>query len=494
MTEIRNQQGGLPWRDAFFGSIRAFILSVAIVGMRTTSDETGVLWIDYKPWDVVTIVATVFVVRLLLPSARGAHSLLVGLAALVSVFAIIGYARHFGEIQFATFLVAGLVLSVAGFASVAAANERMRTLLTPASQPVTAGALARRASRNRGLVLLGLAAAVLFPFLPFADRYWLDLAILILTYLVLGWGLNIVVGLAGLLDLGFVAFYAVGAYAYALLAIHLDVSFWLALPLAALLAAFAGFLLGFPVLRLRGDYFAIVTLGFGEIIRIVLLNWSEMSGGPDGLTGVPRPSFFGIAGFERNPSEGETAFHQLFGLEFSTMHRIVFLYFIVLALAVLASYVAKTLRRMPIGRAWEALREDEIACQAVGISRASIKLWAFMISAAFGGMAGAFFATRQGYVSPESFTFIESAIVLAIVVLGGMGSQLGVFLATLLIIGLPEAFREVEQYRMLVFGAAMVLVMIWKPAGLLAGREPSVRYAQVKNRMRRRFSALEETP
>jgi branched-chain amino acid transport system permease protein len=203
MTEIRNQQGGLPWRDAFFGSIRAFILSVAIVGMRTTSDETGVLWIDYKPWDVVTIVATVFVVRLLLPSARGAHSLLVGLAALVSVFAIIGYARHFGEIQFATFLVAGLVLSVAGFASVAAANERMRTLLTPASQPVTAGALARRASRNRGLVLLGLAAAVLFPFLPFADRYWLDLAILILTYLVLGWGLNIVVGLAGLLDLGF---------------------------------------------------------------------------------------------------------------------------------------------------------------------------------------------------------------------------------------------------------------------------------------------------
>jgi branched-chain amino acid transport system permease protein len=491
MIDIRNDQDGLPWGDAFFGSVRALILAGVIVGMRTTSDESGILRIDYRPWDVVTIVATVFFVRLLLPMARGRQSVLIGTAGIVAVFASIGYSRQLGEIQFATFLVAGLAMAVVGLATQARKNERMRALLVPRGQPATAEDIARRTTRHRSIALMGLAAAIAFPFLPFADRYWLDLAILILTYLVLGWGLNIVVGLAGLLDLGFVAFYAVGAYAYALLAIHFDISFWVALPLAAVLAAFAGFLLGFPVLRLRGDYFAIVTLGFGEIIRIILLNWSEMSGGPDGLTGVPRPSFFGIAEFERQPQDGQAAFHQLFGLEFSTMHRIVFLYFIVLALAVLASYIATTLRKMPIGRAWEALREDEIACQAMGVSRASIKLWAFMISAAFGGMAGAFFATRQGYVSPESFTFIESAIVLAIVVLGGMGSQLGVFLATLLIIGLPEAFREVEQYRMLAFGAAMVLVMIWRPGGLLANREPSVRYAQVRDRIRKRLAAQE---
>ncbi|MCL5778489.1 high-affinity branched-chain amino acid ABC transporter permease LivM [Limibaculum sp. FT325] len=314
-----------------------------------------------------------------------------------------------------------------------------------------------------------LVFALLLPFLPFTDRYILDLSILVLTYVMLGWGLNIVVGLAGLLDLGYVAFYAVGAYSYALLAMHFGWSFWLCLPLAGILAAFWGIILGFPVLRLRGDYLAIVTLAFGEIIRIVLLNWYWFTGGPDGISGIPRPSFFGIP-FDR----GEGGFADTFGLDFSSMHRIIFLYFLILALALLTNFVTMRLRRLPIGRAWEALREDEIACRSLGLNTTSVKLTAFATGAMFGGFAGAFFATRQGFISPESFTFIESALILAIVVLGGMGSQIGVVIASVALIGGFEVFREAEDFRMLIFGVAMVLIMIWRPRGLIATREPSI--------------------
>lgn len=472
---------GLNFKDAFSGAFLALILTFAIVGMRTDSDASGVLAIKYRWWDVAVIVAVVFVIHLLLPLCKTGAGLIIGIAGLIFTFAVIGLADRLEEIQFATLLVAGFVLVIAALSGQVRRNERFKALFARKTESGnTLARLDRRDKATRGLLLVGIALAVLFPFLPSTDRYWLDLGILILTYLVLGWGLNIVVGLAGLLDLGFVAFYAVGAYSYSLLAIHFGISFWLALPLAAVLAAFFGLLLGFPVLRLRGDYFAIVTLGFGEIIRIILLNWVELSGGPDGLTGIPRPSFFGLAEFTRTPAEGELAFHKMFGLEFSTQHRIVFLYFVVLVLAALVCHVASRLKKMPIGRAWEALREDDIACQAMGVSRTTIKLWAFMISAAFGGVAGAFFATRQGYVSPESFTFIESAIVLAIVVLGGMGNLLGVFLATLVIIGLPEVFREIEGYRMLAFGAAMVLIMIWRPSGILANREPSIWYVRAR--------------
>ncbi|MDT8343514.1 MAG: high-affinity branched-chain amino acid ABC transporter permease LivM [Thermohalobaculum sp.] len=314
-----------------------------------------------------------------------------------------------------------------------------------------------------------LVFALVLPFLPFTDRYILDLSILVLTYVMLGWGLNIVVGLAGLLDLGYVAFYAVGAYSYALLALNFGWSFWLSLPVAGILAAFWGIILGFPVLRLRGDYLAIVTLAFGEIIRVVLLNWYWFTGGPDGLSGIPRPSFFGIE-FKR----GEGGFADVFGLDFSSMHRIVFLYFLILALALLTNFVTMRLRRLPIGRAWEALREDEIACRSLGLNTTSVKLTAFATGAMFAGFAGAFFATRQGFISPESFTFIESALILAIVVLGGMGSQIGVVIAAVALIGGFEVFREAEDYRMLIFGAAMVLIMIWRPRGLIATREPSI--------------------
>jgi branched-chain amino acid transport system permease protein len=329
---------------------------------------------------------------------------------------------------------------------------------------------------HSGLSFLGryLAPALLIftllvPVIFYNQRYILDLAILVLTYVMLGWGLNVVVGLAGLLDLGYVAFYAVGAYSYALLATKFGWSFWVCLPLAGILAAFWGVLLGFPVLRLRGDYLAIVTLAFGEIIRLVIRNWQELTGGPNGVASIPRPTMFGIP--LDNSDEGLAA---LLGIEFSPTHRIVFLFYLILALALLTNWVTIRLRRLPIGRAWEALREDEVACRALGINTTTTKLTAFATGAMFGGFAGAFFATRQGFISPESFTFQESALVLAIVVLGGMGSQLGVALAALTMIGGFELFRGLEVYRMLVFGWAMVLIMIWRPRGLIGHRAPTV--------------------
>ena len=291
----------------------------------------------------------------------------------------------------------------------------------------------------------------------------------------LGWGLNIVVGLAGLLDLGYVAFYAVGAYSTALLVHNFGFGFWLCLPLAGIFAALWGILLGFPVLRLRGDYLAIVTLAFGEIIRLVLINWVPVTNGYAGISGIPRPTFFGLP-FNAS-DEGFAAF---FGLEFTPLYRTIFLFYVILALALLTNWVTLRLRRLPIGRAWEALREDEIACRSLGINTTNTKLTAFAIGAAFGGFAGSFFAARQGFISPESFTFMESALVVAIVVLGGMGSQLGVAIAAIAMIGGTEILRELDwlkqvfgpdfeptQYRMLLFGLAMVVVMIWKPRGLI---------------------------
>ena len=323
------------------------------------------------------------------------------------------------------------------------------------------------------ITLAGIAFAAALPFLPFSSRYLIDLGTTVLIYVMLGWGLNVVVGLAGLLDLGYVAFYAVGAYTFGLLARDLDFSFWEALPFSGVVAASFGVLLGFPVLRLRGDYLAIVTLGFGEIIRIVLLNWASLTGGPNGIGGIPRPSLFGLP-FARTAPEGVTTFHQFFGIEFSPDQRVVFLYFVILGMALLTNLFTLRIRKLPLGRAWEALREDEIACRALGINPTNVKLSAFAIGAMFGGLAGCFFATRQGFISPESFTFIESATILAIVVLGGMGSQMGVVLAAILLVSLPEFGRAFAEFRMLIFGAAMVAVMVWRPRGLIAHREPTV--------------------
>ena len=326
--------------------------------------------------------------------------------------------------------------------------------------------------RRLSLTILIIAAALVFPFMPEVDRRFVDLATLVLIYVMLGWGLNIVVGLAGLLDLGYVAFYAVGAYTFALLGTVYDWSFWTCLPIAGAVAAMFGILLGYPVLRLRGDYLAIVTLGFGEIIRVILTNWVALSGGPNGIAGIPRPTLFGLE-FTRRTREGHS-FHEYFDLPFSGDYRIIYLYYVILILALITNLFVVKIRKLPIGRAWEALREDEIACRALGINPVNVKLSAFALGAMFGGFAGSFFASRNGFISPEGFTFIESAIILAIVVLGGMGSQVGVVLAAAAIVLLPEALRDFSEYRMLVFGMAMVLVMVWRPRGLLANREPTI--------------------
>lgn len=313
---------------------------------------------------------------------------------------------------------------------------------------------------------------------------WVDnFGIQILIYVMLAWGLNIVVGLAGLLDLGYVAFYAVGAYSYALLSQQFGFSFWVLLPLAGILAAFWGMILGFPVLRLKGDYLAIVTLAFGEIIRLVLINWTEVTKGTFGVSGIPKASVFGIWSFDVSAPNN---FAKVFDLPMSSAYYKIFLFYLILALALLTAYVTIKLRRMPIGRAWEALREDEIACRSLGINTVTTKLTAFSIGAMFGGFAGSFFAVRQGFVSPESFVFLESAIILAIVVLGGMGSLIGIAVAATVMIGGTELLREMqflkqifgpeftpELYRMLIFGLAMVVVMVWKPRGFVGSREPT---------------------
>ena len=421
------------------------------------------------------------------------------------------------DATFTGLIALGLLLPLIGFeTSVNGSNELILTTRWPllaALVAVTAGGrfvysfalapwLANRARRPaqaqpaawpgylaKLFVPFAIGFVVVYPLLVFLTAgsggalKWIDnFGVQILIYVMLGWGLNIVVGLAGLLDLGYVAFYAVGAYSCALLAKTFGLSFWIVLPLAGILSSFWGILLGFPVLRLRGDYLAIVTLAFGEIIRLILINWVALTNGYAGISGIPRPTFFGIP-FNAD----DDGFAARFGLEFSPLYRVIFLYYVILALALVTCFVTVRLRRLPIGRAWEALREDEIACRALGINTTNTKLTAFAMGAMFAGFAGSFFAARQGFISPESFTFLESATILSIVVLGGMGSQIGVAIAAVVMIGGTEIMRDLDflkeifgptfdptQYRMLLFGLAMVVIMIWRPRGLIATREPSV--------------------
>lgn len=341
----------------------------------------------------------------------------------------------------------------------------------------------RRNFSRLGVAFLFVYPVLIVTFLGWQGSLkWVDnFGVQILIYVMLAWGLNIVVGLAGLLDLGYVAFYAVGAYSYALLSAYFGLSFWMLLPIAGILAATWGVILGFPVLRLRGDYLAIVTLAFGEIIRLVLINWTDVTRGTFGVSGIAKATFFGLP---FNASKDGFAAH--FGLTFSAAHYKFFLYYVILLLALLTAWVTIRLRRMPVGRAWEALREDEIACRSLGINTTTTKLTAFATGAMFGGFAGSFFAARQGFVSPESFVFLESAVILAIVVLGGMGSLVGIAIAAIVMIGGTEILREMsflkaifgpdftpELYRMLIFGLAMVVVMVWKPRGFVGSREPS---------------------
>ena len=312
---------------------------------------------------------------------------------------------------------------------------------------------------------------LIFLIMPFIiQKYWLTILILALIYVVLGLGLNIVVGYAGLLDLGFVAFYAVGAYGYALGSQYLGLSFWEALPFCALLAALFGAILGFPVLKMHGDYLAIVTLGFGEIIRLILNNWSSFTHGPNGIS-VPRPNLFNLE-FSRYAKHGGIPFHEYFNLPYDSSYKYIFIYFILLITVTFVIFFVNKLKNMPLGRAWEALREDEIAARSLGIYHVTTKLSAFSMGAFFGGLGGGFFAAYQGFIDPSSFTFIESALILAIVVLGGLGSILGVIIAAFIFTILPELLRDFANYRILLLGIIMVLMMIWRPRGLISIKRP----------------------
>jgi len=303
------------------------------------------------------------------------------------------------------------------------------------------------------LAVLALAAAVY----PWAfNLYQTNIMISCLIYIVLGLGLNIVVGLAGLLDLGYVAFYAVGAYAYALCNMHWGLGFWYMLPVGAVLGAVLGIILGFPVLRLRGDYLAIVTLGFGEIIRLVLENWGDVTMGPSGISSIARPDLFGVK----------------LGVVGSTQY----MFYIMVGLLVFTIFCVNRLQNSRIGRAWLALREDEIACQAMGIDKMKTKLMAFALGATWAGMAGVVFAAKTTFINPASFTFWESAIILSIVVIGGMGSIRGVIAGAIILILVPEYLREFAQFRMLLFGAIMVLVMVFRPQGLISAKRKIYTY------------------
>ncbi len=327
-----------------------------------------------------------------------------------------------------------------------------------------------------GIVLIG-AALISLPFVvAMGGQAWVRILNFAILYVFLALGLNIVVGFAGLLDLGYIAFYAVGAYAWALLAsphfgLHWPV--WAILPIGAVIACFFGVLLGSPTLKLRGDYLAIVTLGFGEIIRIFLNNLNSpinVTNGPQGITLID-PVAFGSFRFAGTS--------QIFGLSVSGPQKY---YYLLVVLALLVIVINLRLQNSRIGRAWQAIREDEIAAKAVGINTRNIKLLAFAMGASFGGVAGGIFSAMQGFVSPESFSLVESIMVLAMVVLGGMGHIPGVILGAVLLTIMPEALRygigplqmalfgkmliDPESLRMLIFGLALVLVMRFKPAGL----------------------------
>jgi branched-chain amino acid transport system permease protein len=299
-----------------------------------------------------------------------------------------------------------------------------------------------------------LLAAVIFPML--GSRYMVDVAITCLIYIVLGMGINIVVGLAGLLDLGYIAFYAVGAYSYSLLNLHFGLSFWLCLPAGIVLGAICGCIIGYPTLKMRGDYLAIVTLGFGEIVRLVLNNWDKLTKGPNGLLGMAKPTLV-------YPSFSEG------GLQWASypLKSLTSLYFLILIIAILVIIGVRRLDNSRIGRAWVAIREDEVAAELSGVPTTWLKLLAYAMGAGFASVVGAFFAAKLSYTNPNFFIFMESCIVLCIVVLGGLGSIPGIVLGAIVLIAVPEAFRELQNYRMFAFGGAMTVMMVLRPEGLI---------------------------
>ncbi|MBW1635440.1 MAG: branched-chain amino acid ABC transporter permease [Deltaproteobacteria bacterium] len=311
-------------------------------------------------------------------------------------------------------------------------------------------------NKKQMVVLCSIVLVIAAVFPQIFSSYQTNVMTTALMYVVLGLGLNIVVGMAGLLDLGFVAFYAVGAYSYALLNLHFGLGFWAVLPIGGGIAAIFGILLGFPVLRLRGDYLAIVTLGFGEIIRLILENWGEFSQGPSGISNIPRPGFF--------------------GMDLSLASSITYIYYLMVIGVIITIFVVNRLQDSRLGRAWIALREDEVACQAMGIDKRKTKLVAFSLGAFWAGIIGVVFAAKTTFINPASFTFLESAIILSIVVLGGMGSIIGVIIGALILILMPEYLRALSEYRMLAFGGILVAMMVFRPQGMIANVRRTYRF------------------
>lgn len=304
----------------------------------------------------------------------------------------------------------------------------------------------KKLSRNRQFITTALvllfSAVCLSPLM--LNNYIIDMGAMVWIYMILALGLNVVVGWTGLLHLGYVAFYAIGAYTYALLNEIYQLPFWLGLPAGILMAAIAGLLLGLPVLRLRGDYLAIVTLGFGEIVRIVLNNWDSLTHGPNGVMNIARPFIPGIV-----------------------LRKQMLFYYLAFAFLVITVFIMRRLYVSRIGRAWIAVREDELAAESMGIPVTRYKLLAFVVGAGFAGMAGVIFASKMMFISPESFTFMESVTILCMVVLGGMGSIPGCCLGAFILVILPELMRNFSDYRMLLFGIALVTMMVSRPQGIL---------------------------
>ena len=492
---------GRAGKDALIAGIIALGLFGPLVGLRTEQNMSNELVVENNMLTAGIIIAIVMIGRFVIQAfiaprliqAKGTRArpdagetarraLPIFVTILIGAFGV--YTAIFGfpgVFEHLTAVVAWPLLLTALIELTIRFYGRAGAIQTP--DEVEARKVRTKRFARGALVLLFLYPIIVVSLtgfqgsLKFVDNFGIQ----ILIYVMLGWGLNIVIGLAGLLDLGYVAFYAVGAYSYALLAIHFDLSFWVLLPLAGILAALWGVILGFPVLRLRGDYLAIVTLAFGEIIRLVLINWRDFSGGSAGISSIPKVTLFGIP-FDTSPD----GFAKMFDLPLSSAYYKIFLYYLILVLALMTAYVTLRLRRLPIGRAWEALREDEVACRSLGINTTNTKLTAFAIGAMFAGFAGSFFAARQGFVSPESFVFMESAVIVAIVVLGGMGSMIGVAVAAAAMIGGTELLRELDflkavfgegfnpdQFRMLLFGLAMVTIMVVKPRGFVSSRQPT---------------------
>ncbi|HTG02272.1 MAG TPA: branched-chain amino acid ABC transporter permease [Nitrospirota bacterium] len=372
------------------------------------------------------------------PTTRSYASMLtIPLAAGILIFPLAGVEKavHLAGVVFACMLAWRFSRSAATSRRAAAFSPRLH--LTEAYK-------SRLQSIKTSPFFAVLLVSLLLLSPLFFNDYYRDIMTLTCMYIVLALGLNIIVGQAGLLNLGYAAFYAVGAYVYAILSTLFGLSFWLGLAAGSAGAACFALLVGIPTLRLRGDYFAIVTLGLGEIIRIVLNNWDSLTGGPNGISRIGRPV---LAGYElRRP------------LDF---------YYLILAITLITLFAMKRLAESRIGRAWIAIREDEVAAEAMGINTFRLKLSAFVIGSAWAGLTGVFFAAKMAFVSPESFTFLESVLILCMVVLGGMGSIPGIVLGALLLVTLPEVFRDFQDYRMLAFGAALVLMMVFRPQGLL---------------------------